>query len=114
MITNEELDHIFLIISRNIKYYRINNNSPYGDRYGRISQERLAELCDVSRSLISNIESEKVKQTFSISVIASISKVLNVPFEEFFKEHEFTKDKQTDKIIYNFNQIKEDIVLNNI
>mgnify|MGYP002776042388 CR=1 FL=1 len=28
-----------------------------------------------------------VKQTFSISVIASISKVLNVPFEKFFKEN---------------------------
>ena len=50
-------------------------------------EEKLAELCDVSRSLIANIESVKVKQTFSISVIASISKVLNVPFENFFKEN---------------------------
>lgn len=91
MITNEELGQIFRMISRNIKYYRIHNNSNYGDKYGRISQERLAELCDVSQSLIANIESEKVKQTFSITVVATISKVLNVPFEEFFKEHEFTK-----------------------
>ncbi len=91
MITNEELDQIFLRISRNIKYYRIHNNSKYTDRYGRITQEKLAELCDVSRTLISNIESEKVKQTFSITVVASISKVLNIPFEEFFKEHDFTK-----------------------
>ena len=91
MITNEELDQIFLRISRNIKYYRIQNNSKYTDRYGRITQEKLVELCDVSRTLISNIESEKVKQTFSITVVASISKVLNIPFEEFFKEHDFTK-----------------------
>lgn len=90
MITEKELDHIFLMISRNVKYYRIHNNSKYADKYGRISQERLAELCQVSQSLIANIESEKVKQTFSITVIASISKVLNVPFEEFFKEHDFT------------------------
>ena len=91
MITNDELDHIFLMISRNVKYYRIHNKSKYADKFGRISQSKLAELCEVSQSLIANIESEKVKQTFSITVIASISKILNIPFEEFFKEHDFTK-----------------------
>ena len=75
------------MISKNVKYYRIYNNSPYADVEGRISQEKLAQLCNVSRSLIANIESVKVKQTFSISVIASISKVLNVSFENFFKEN---------------------------
>lgn len=88
MITEKELDDIFLMISRNVRYYRMYNHSKYADERGRISQEKLAELCQVSRSLISNIESEKVKQTFSITVIASIAKVLNIPFEEFFKEHE--------------------------
>ncbi len=91
MITNEELDKIFLMISRNVKYYRLNNNSKYADKFGRITQEKLAELCNVSRSLIANMESEKVKQTFSITIIAAISKILDVPFEEFFKEHDFTK-----------------------
>ncbi len=91
MITFEELDKIYYMISRNVKYYRLNNNSKYADKYGRISQERLAELCELSRSTIANIESEKVNQTFSIAVIATISKVLNIPFEEFFKEHEFSK-----------------------
>lgn len=91
MITNEELDKIFLMISRNVKYYRLNNNSKYADKFGRITQEKLAELCNVSRSLIANMESEKVKQTFSITIIAAISKILDVPFEEFFKEHNFTK-----------------------
>lgn len=84
-ITENELDKIYKMISKNVKYYRLFNNSPYADENGRISQEKLAELCDVSRSLIANIESVKVKQT--ISVIASISKVLNVPFENFFKEN---------------------------
>ena len=85
-ITDVELDKIYKMISKNVKYYRLFNNSKYADNEGRISQEKLAELCNVSRSLIANIESVKVKQTFSISVIASISKVLNVPFENFFKE----------------------------
>lgn len=88
IITDEELDKIFLMISRNVRYYRLYNHSRFADSRGRITQERLAELCNVSQSLIANIESEKVKQSFSISVIASISKVLEIPLEEFFKEHE--------------------------
>ena len=88
IITEKEIDDIFALISRNVKYYRLNNKSEYADEYGRITQERLAELCQVSRSLIANIESVKVNQTFSIAVIATISKVLNVPFYKFFREHE--------------------------
>lgn len=87
IISEEELNEIFSMISSNVKYYRRYNHSKYADEDGRISQERLAELCGVSHSLIANIESEKVKQTFSITVIASISKALNIPFEEFFKKH---------------------------
>ena len=85
MITNDEIDEIFDMISKDIKYYRLNNKSKYADEFGRISQERLAELCNVSQSLIANIESKKVKQTFSITIVATISKVLNIPFEDFFK-----------------------------
>ncbi len=88
MITEKELNEIFLMISRNVRYYRLYNHSKYADEKGRISQEKLAELCNVSRSLIANIESEKVKQTFSITIIATISKVLGIPFEEFFKHHD--------------------------
>ncbi|HBA37212.1 MAG TPA: hypothetical protein DCY94_00685 [Firmicutes bacterium] len=76
------------MISKNVKYYRNYNHSRFRDENGRISQERLAELCNVSQSLIANIESNKVKQTFSITIIATISKVLEVPFEEFFKDHD--------------------------
>jgi len=91
IITNDEIDAIFSMISQNIKYYRLYNHSKYANENGKISQERLAELCNVSRSLISNIESLRVKQTYSITVIATISKVLEIPFEEFFKVHDFTR-----------------------
>ena len=64
IITEKEIDDIFALISRNVKYYRLNNKSEYSDEYGRITQEGLAELCQVSRSLIANIESLKVYQTF--------------------------------------------------
>ncbi len=86
MITDEELQAIYRMISKNIKYFRINNKSQYADEFGRISQEKLAELCNVSRSLIANIESTKVVQGVSIKSVANISKVLGIPFEEFFKE----------------------------
>ena len=60
-------NYIYEVISKNIKYYRYNNKSKYADKYGRITQEKLAELCDVSLALIANIESAKVHQTFSKS-----------------------------------------------
>lgn len=86
MISSEDLQAIYKMISKNIKYFRLNNNSEYADEFGRISQEKLAELCNVSRSLIANIESTKVVQGVSIKSVANISKALGVPFEEFFKE----------------------------
>ena len=88
MITNDEIDALYNMISKNIKYYRIHNKSKYADEYGRISQEKLAELCNLSQSLIANIESKKVRQTFSITVVATISKVLNIPFEASWIEPE--------------------------
>lgn len=84
IVSNKEIDDIYDMISRNVKYYRLHNRSKYADEFGRISQERFAELCNLSQSLIANIESKKVKQTFSITVIATISKILNIPFENFF------------------------------
>lgn len=91
MITDEEINEIFKTISKNIKFFRLNNKSKYADEFGKISQEKLAELCEVSNSLIANIESEKVNQRYSIKTIASISKILNIPFEEFFKKNNFSK-----------------------
>lgn len=54
-ITEDELDKIYKMISKKVKYYRLFNNSPYADEEGRISQEILAELCNVLRSLIANL-----------------------------------------------------------
>lgn len=75
--------YIYQIISKNIKYFRLHNNSKYSS-YGKMTQEKLAELCDLSHSLISNIESTKVQQSFSIAVLYRISKVLDVDIREFF------------------------------
>ena len=80
--------YIYEIVSCNIKYYRMHNNSKYSS-YGKITQEKLAELCDISHSLISNIESKKVQQSFSIAVLYRISKILEIDIKEFFVDRKF-------------------------
>ena len=81
---NKDYDrYIYEIVSENIKYFRMHNNSKYST-YGKLTQEKLAELCDISHSLISNIESKKVQQSFSIAVLYRISRILEVDIKEFF------------------------------
>ena len=46
--------------------------------------EKLAEKCDLSHSLISNIESQKVQQSFSIAVLYRIFRILEIDIKEFF------------------------------
>lgn len=75
--------YIYEIVSKNIKYFRLHNNSKYSS-FGKMTQEQLAEKCDLSHSLISNIESKKVQQSFSIAVLYRISRVLDVDIKEFF------------------------------
>ncbi len=84
--TKDYDSYIYEVVSKNIKYYRLNNKSKYADEYGKITQEKLAELCDVSTGLIANIESKKVFQTFSIAILYRIARVLNIEISEFFKE----------------------------
>jgi DNA-binding XRE family transcriptional regulator len=76
--------YIYELVSKNIKYYRLHNNSKFS-KYGKITQERLAELCDLSHSLISNIESAKVQQSFSLAVLYRISKVLEIDICKLFE-----------------------------
>jgi len=79
--------YIYEVVSRNIKYYRLHNNSKYS-KYGKLTQEKLAELCDLSHSLISNIESARVQQSFSLAVLYRIAKVLEIDISLLFKERD--------------------------
>ena len=76
--------YIYELVSKNIKYYRLHNNSKFS-KYGKITQEKLAEICDLSHSLISNIESAKVQQSFSLAVLYRISKVLEIDICKLFE-----------------------------
>ncbi len=79
--------YIYDLVSKNIKYYRLHNNSKFST-YGKMTQERLAEVCDLSHSLISNIESKKVQQSFSLAVLYRISQALNIDIALLFKERD--------------------------
>ena len=76
------------MIGNNLKFYRINHNCSEKDTdaYGRISQERLAELSGTSASMIPNIEAANVETTMSIAFLRKLAVALNIPLYAFFLE----------------------------
>lgn len=74
---------LYKLISKNIKFYREHNKNPkYFNK--KLTQMALAEAAEISRSLISSIESEKYYIEFSISIVNRISKVCNIPLHYYF------------------------------
>ncbi len=71
---------LFKVIGKNIKYYR----KLYNLEKGKMTQEKLAELADVSIALIGNLESEKIEQGLSVYTLWKISKALEIPVEKLF------------------------------
>ena len=71
---------LYSIIGKNIRYYR----KLYSLNKKEITQEKLAELANVSTSLIGNLESKKTYQGISIYNLYKISKILEIPMEKFF------------------------------
>lgn len=72
-------------ISRNIKFYREHHRNPkYFDK--KLSQIACAEEANISRSLLSGIESESFYLEFSIAVVNRLSIVCNIPLYWYFLE----------------------------
>ena len=71
---------IYSIIGKNIRYYR----KLYSLNKKELTQEKLAEIVNVSTSLIGNLESKKTYQGISVYNLYKISIVLEVPIENFF------------------------------
>ena len=74
---------LYSIIGKNIRYYR----RLYSLNKKELTQEMLAEIANVSTSLIGNLESKKTYQGISIYNLYKISKILEVPIENFFIDH---------------------------
>ena len=71
---------LYSTIGKNIRYYR----KLYSLNKKELTQESLAEIINVSTSLIGNLESKKTYQGISIYNLYKISKTLEVPIEKFF------------------------------
>ncbi len=69
------------IIGNNIKKYR----KLYNKTHKPLTQKQLAELINVSVSLISSLESQKTNKGISISNLYKISIVLETPINKFFE-----------------------------
>lgn len=83
MIESKEFKNekeLYSTIGKNIRYYR----KLYSLNKKELTQEALAEIANVSTSLIGNLESKKTYQGISIYNLYKISKILEVPIENFF------------------------------
>ena len=69
-------------MGQKIKYYRERYNLGKPNR-DKITQEKLAEMVNVSTGLIGSLESEKKDQGCSIYTLWKISKALHVSIEQF-------------------------------
>ncbi len=71
---------LYSIIGRNIKYYR----KLYSITKCEMTQQNLAKLLNVSTSLIGNLESKNTIQGISVYNLYKISKILEIPIDNFF------------------------------
>ena len=76
---------MFKVIGYNVKYYR----NLYNLNKGKMTQENLAELVNVSTALIGNLESEKISQGISVFTLWKISQVLEISVDKLFDDSNF-------------------------
>ena len=79
MFDKQDENYIYYVVGQNIKKIR---------KEKKITQRKLAELCNYSEGFIMNIESKHYHQTFSLGTIWRIAQVLNVDIKKLFDEVE--------------------------
>lgn len=87
---------MYKLVSRNIKFYREYNRNPKNLKE-KLTQLKRAEETDISRSLLSSIESENYYIEYSLAVISRCSKVCCIPLNWYFLEEppkEFYSNKK--------------------
>lgn len=75
-----DIDEVYNIIGKNIRFYRMNNL-----KYGYLSQESLSRICMVSISIIRNMEAKRKNNIINLVAINNIAKALDVPLYKFFE-----------------------------
>jgi len=67
------------------KYIQLGLNISYYRKLKKFSQEYLAELADISRTHLSNIEAPNVDKSVSLDVLFDIADALDVPVSKLFE-----------------------------
>lgn len=68
-------EYYYSIIRKNIKKYRLEKN---------LTQQDLADMTDISREYICDVENERRNKHITISLLGRISEALNVEIINFF------------------------------
>ena len=69
-------EYYYSIIRKNIKKFRLERN---------LTQQDLADMTEMSREYICDIENEKRNKYLTIAVLGRISEALKIDIAEFFK-----------------------------
>lgn len=69
-------EYYYTLVRKNIKKFRIEK---------KITQQTLADMTDLSREYICDIENEKRNKHFTIAVLGRIAHALEIPITELFK-----------------------------
>ncbi len=78
MNKEQNVNYTYNIIKKNIKIFR---------KEKKITQEKLAELINISSDYMNEIESYRKEKRFSIRILCDISLTLNIPIYLFFKDN---------------------------
>ena len=70
-------EYYYTLVRNNIKRIRKERN---------LTQQNLADLTDLSREYVCDIENEKRNKHFTIAVLGRIADALQIPITEFFKK----------------------------
>lgn len=75
----------FKKIPNSEKYSRMGLNISYHRKLKKLTQAQLAELVDISRTHISNIEAPNMVTPISLELAFNIADALEIPVEELFE-----------------------------
>ena len=67
-------------------YTLVRNNIKKLRKEKKMAQQNLADMTDLSREYVCDIENEKRNKHFTIAVVGRIADALQVPITEFFKK----------------------------
>ena len=70
-------EYYYSIIRKNIRHFRLEQN---------LTQQDIADMTELSREYICDIENEHRKKHLTIAVLGRIAESLNVDIEDFFQK----------------------------